>query len=104
MIGIHFDGRPISSDVADNCLNAIIEAFSPATYTAEAVTDIIAGKYNPSGRLPVSVARSAGQIPIYYNHPNGSSYHQGESIGFKDYVDLPTRLYLLQYWLLASTM
>ena len=103
MIGIHFDGRPISSDVADNCLNAIIEAFSPATYTAEAVTDIIAGKYNPSGRLPVSVARSAGQIPIYYNHPNGSAWHQGPSIGFKDYVDMPhTPRYVFGYGLSYS--
>ena len=43
----------------------------------------------PSGRLRLSVARSEGQIPIYYNHPNGSAWQQGPSIGFKDYVDMP---------------
>ena len=43
---------------------------------------------NPSGKLPVTVARSAGQLPVYYNHPWGSCWHQGESIGFRDYVDM----------------
>ncbi len=89
LIGVHFDGRPISSDVADRYLNAILEAWSPAECGAEAVTDALCGTYNPGGKLPVSVAYHAGQIPIYYNHPNGSAWHQGESIGFVNYVDLP---------------
>lgn len=89
MVGIHFDGRPISSDVADQYLDAILEAWNPAEKGAEAVVKVLIGEYNPGGRLPVYVARCAGQIPIYYNHPNGSAYHQGESIGFKNYVDMP---------------
>ena len=89
LIGVHFDGRPISSDVADKCLDAILEAWSPAETGAEAVVSALLGEYNPGGKLPVSVAYHAGQIPIYYNHPNGSAWHQGESIGFVNYVDLP---------------
>ena len=89
MIGVHFDGRPISSDTADACLDAIVEAFTPAKYAAEAVVNVLTGKYNPSGKMPLTTARSAGQIPIYYNHPNGSAWHQGPSIGFSDYVDMP---------------
>ena len=89
MVGLHFDGRPISSDAADQYLDAILEAWNPAEKGAEAVVKVLIGEYNPGGRLPVSVARCAGQIPIYYNHPNGSAYHQGESIGFKNYVDMP---------------
>ena len=87
MIGVHFDGRPISSDIADEYLDAIIEAWNPAAYAAEAVTEVILGKRNPSGKLPLSVARNAGQIPVYYNHPNGSCWNQAPSIGFTDYVD-----------------
>ena len=87
LIGIHFDGRPISSDTADECLNAILECWNPAAYAAEAVTDVLLGKKNPSGKLPLSVARCAGQIPVYYNHPNGSMWTQARSIGFTDYVD-----------------
>lgn len=89
LVGVHFNGRPVSSDVADRHLNAILEAWNPAEKGAQAIVDALLGAYNPAGRLPVSVACTAGQIPVYYNHPNGSSYHQGESIGFAEYVDLP---------------
>ncbi len=88
MIGVHFDGRPISSDIADEYLDAILEAWNPSEKGAEAIVKVLTGEYNPGGKLPVSVARTAGQVPIYYNHPNGSAYHQGESIGFKNYVDM----------------
>lgn len=91
LIGLHFDGRPISSDAADTYLDAILECWSPAERGAQAVVDALLGEYNPGGRLPVSVAYHAGQIPVYYNHPNGSAWHQAESIGFPDYVDLPHR-------------
>ena len=86
---VHFNGRPVSSDVLDRYAGAILEAWNPAEMGAEAIAEVLLGDYNPGGKLPVSVARNAGQIPIYYNHPNGSSYHQGESIGFADYVDCP---------------
>lgn len=89
LVGIHFDGRPISSDVADSCLDAILEAWNPSEAGAKAVVSVLLGDYNPGGKLPVSVAYHAGQIPVYYNHPNGSAWHQGESIGFTNYVDLP---------------
>lgn len=89
LIGVHFDGRPISSDTADKYLDAVIEAWSPAEAGAQAVADVLLGAYNPGGKLPVSVAYHAGQIPVYYNHPNGSAWHQQESIGFVNYVDLP---------------
>ena len=89
LIGVHFDGRPISSDMADRYLDAIVEAWSPAESGAQAVADVLLGVYNPGGKLPVSVAYNAGQIPVFYNHPNGSAWHQQESIGFVNYVDLP---------------
>nr|WP_300851247.1 glycoside hydrolase family 3 N-terminal domain-containing protein [uncultured Acetatifactor sp.] len=89
MVGIHLNGRPISSDVADTCLDAILEAWNPSEMGAEAIVQVLTGEYNPGGKLPVCVARNAGQIPIYYNHQNGSAWHQGGSIGFAEYVDMP---------------
>lgn len=88
-IGIHFDGRPISSDAAQQHLGAILEAWSPAEYGGKAIVSALTGDFNPGGRLPVTVAYHAGQEPIYYNHPNGSSYHQNTESAFKCYVDLP---------------
>ena len=88
-VGVHFNGRPISSDMAGRCLNAILEAWNPAEKGSEAIAAVLVGDYNPGGKMPVSTARCAGQIPVYYNHPYGSSTHQGESIGFVNYVDMP---------------
>lgn len=89
MIGVHLDGRPVSSDAADTHLAALLEAWSPAEGGAEAIVDVLTGAHDPSGRLPVSVAHNAGQVPVYYNHPHGSAWNQGESVGFTDYVDAP---------------
>lgn len=89
LIGVHFDGRPISSDVADEYLDAILEAWNPSEMGAEAVVSILTGEYNPGGKMPVTTAYNSGQIPIYYNHPYNSAWHQTGSIGFANYVDLP---------------
>ncbi len=89
MIGLHIFGRPISSDVADEVLDAILEAWTGAEFSAEAIVKTIFGENNPAGRLPVSVAYNSGQIPIYYNHPWGSAESQSGSIGFANYVDMP---------------
>lgn len=91
LIGVHFNGRPISSDAADCYLHAILEAWNPSETGAEAITKVLFGEYNPGGKLPLTVAYHVGQIPIYYNHANGSAWHQSGSIGFANYVDLPHR-------------
>ncbi len=89
MVGVHLNGRPISSDTADECLDAILEAWSPSEAGAEAIADVLLGVYNPGGRMPVTTAYHAGQLPVYYNHPYNSQWHQTGSIGFPNYVDLP---------------
>ncbi len=88
-VAVHFDGRPISSDMADQHIDAIIEAWNPGQYGAQAVTDILFGDYNPAGRLPVSVAYNAGQVPLFYSHDQGSSYHVGTMNDYTSYLDCP---------------
>ena len=89
VIGIHFDGRPVSSDAADG-MNALLEAWSPAEFGNEAIVGILAGNINPSGRMPVSVVFNAGQIPLCYSAMNGSSFTPYTSIGVMgSYVDCP---------------
>lgn len=88
LVGVHIFGRPISSDVADEKLDAILEAWNGAECAAEAIVKTLYGENNPAGRLPVSVAYNSGQIPIYYNHPWGSAESQSGSIGFANYVDM----------------
>lgn len=104
MIGIHFDGRPISSDRADSELNAIIEAWAPGENGGAAIVGALLGHLNPSGKLPVSVARNAGQIPVYYNHDHGSGTDTGASAAFNTYVDGPrTPRYPFGYGLSYAT-
>ena len=91
MVGVHMNGRPISSDIADRYLNAIIEAWNPSEMGAQAIAETLLGINNPSGKMPVTTAFHAGQLPLQYNLYNGSAWSQGDSIGFQDYVDCSHR-------------
>ena len=62
-------GRPltIERDLAE--CDAMLYAFHPGTMGGEAIADLIAGREVPSGKLPMTFLRDAGQAPFYYNHP-----------------------------------
>ena len=49
-------------------VNAIVEAWEPGMFGGQALAEIVSGKVNPSGKLPVTVPRNAGQIQCVYNH------------------------------------
>lgn len=63
-------GRPIVLENILDELDAVLMAWHPGTMGGPAIVDVLTGKYNPTGRLPVSWPKSVGQIPIYYNHKN----------------------------------
>ena len=63
-------GRPLTlGNVAAN-VDALLFNFHPGTMGGPAIANIMAGKVNPSGHLPVSFPKMAGQLPLYYNHKN----------------------------------
>jgi beta-glucosidase len=67
-----FNGRPLTLANVDASSPAILEAWFPGIEAGNATADVLFGKVNPGGKLPVSFPRSLGQIPIYYNHePTG---------------------------------
>lgn len=66
------NGRPLAIPWAAEHVPAILEAWLPGTEGGPAIIDLLFGDESPSGKLPVSLPRSVGQIPLYYNHrPTG---------------------------------
>jgi beta-glucosidase len=101
MILLLINGRPLSVGWEADHVPAIVEAWEPGERGGEAVADVVFGDYNPSGRLAITVPRSVGQLPAYYNYKPSKSYwiNRGWSHD-KGYVDMPgTPLYPFGYGL-----
>ncbi len=62
------NGRPLSVNLLAEQADALVEGWYLGQETGHAVADVLFGKVNPGGKLPVSIARNVGQLPIFYNH------------------------------------
>jgi beta-glucosidase len=65
---------------------AIVQAWLPGEEGGGALADVLFGRVSPAGRLPITLPRSVGQVPIYYGHKSGG----GRSQMYGDYSDLPS--------------
>lgn len=63
-------GRPLTVGKEIDMADAVLYAFHGGTMAGEALANILSGKANPSGKLPVTMARMTGQYPMYYAHKN----------------------------------
>jgi Beta-glucosidase-related glycosidases len=63
-------GRPLTIERDLPYADAVLYNFHPGTMGGPAIFDLLYGKANPSGKLPVTFVREVGQIPMYYNHNN----------------------------------
>ena len=85
--------------------DALLEAWYPGTMGADAVTDILFGQYNPSGKLTMTFPRSVGQVPIFYYEKNTGRPIYLPSEKYKSrYLDSPNDpLYPFGYGLSYTT-
>ena len=74
IIVLYVNGRPISEPWISENINAIIELWEPGNLGGLAAAEIIFGKINPSGKLPLTIASSVGQLKMFYNHKHSMYY------------------------------
>jgi len=90
IVVILVNGRPVALENIWQKSKAILEAWFPGEEGAEAIADIVFGKYNPGGKLAISFPRDVGQVPVYYGHkPSG-----GKSCWHGDYVEMSSKPFL----------
>ncbi len=95
LVVVYIEGRPLNKNWADENANALLTAYYPGEQGGSAIADVLFGDYNPAGRLPVSVPRHVGQLPVYYNKPVPVAH---------DYVEMSAQpLYPFGYGLSYTT-
>lgn len=102
-----FSGRPLDLRDVRVKAKAILEVWMPGTEGAGAITDVLYGRYNPTGKLPMSFPYCVGQVPVHYNeYATGRPHVEGKD---KDrfrskYLDIPNApLYPFGYGLSYTT-
>ena len=88
------NGRPLSIRWTAEHVPAILEAWNCGERGGEAVADVLFGDHNPTGKLPITVPRHVGQLPVYYNFKPSRSWWIENAWRGPAYVDMPaTPLY-----------
>ena len=95
LIVVCIAGRPLDLRRASEQADALLMAWYPGARGGDAVAETILGRNNPAGRLPITIPRAEGQIPVYYNKKRPANH---------DYTDLTAApLYPFGYGLSYST-
>lgn len=94
------NGHPLTLEDVAAKSPAILEAWFPGIQAGNAIADVLFGKVDPGGKLPVTFPRSVGQLPLYYNHEPTGRPADPENKYTSKYLDEPvTPLYPFGYGL-----
>jgi len=87
IVVVLMNGRPLPLNWMTENVPAIVEAWFLGSEAGNAVADVLFGKHNPSGKLPVSFPRHGGQLPLYYNHKNTGRPGPETNVFWSHYTD-----------------
>ena len=73
---IYVSGSPIAEPWLDSKASAVLNAFEPGAFGGQAIAEILFGEVNPSGKLPLTIPRSVGQLQMVYNHKPTAYIHK----------------------------
>jgi beta-glucosidase len=91
VVVVLINGRPLSVRWEAAHVPALIEAWEPGELGGTAVAEVLFGDYNPSGRLPITIPRSAAQLPAYYDcKPSKVFWVEKGWSRNHGYVDMPS--------------
>ena len=79
LVVVYIQGRTLNMNLAAEKANALLTAWYPGGEGGHGIADVLFGKYNPAGRLPVSIPRHEGQLPIYYSKGKQRAYMDGDA-------------------------
>lgn len=80
-------GRPLAISWAAEHVPGILLAWQPGSQSGHAIVDVLLGKYNPSGKLPMTFPRSDRQLPIYYNQFSTGRPGPKKEVFWSHYID-----------------
>lgn len=78
LVAVLLSGRPLTLPEESELCDAILFCFHNGTMGGRAVANLLTGKVNPSGKLPITMPRMVGQVPIYYAHKNTGRPTEGD--------------------------
>jgi beta-glucosidase len=97
-------GRPLAISSFADSVPAIMHAWYLGTEMGNALADVLFGDANPSGKLPVTIPRTVGQMPLYYNHKNTGRPPVADQKYTSKYIDVSwTPLYPFGHGLSYTT-
>ena len=79
LVVVYIQGRTLNMNLAAEKANALLTAWYPGGEGGHGIADVLFGDYNPAGRLPVSIARNEGQLPVYYSKGKQRDYMDGDA-------------------------
>jgi beta-glucosidase len=90
VVMVVFNSRPLVFNTANESVPAILVAWQPGYETGNALADVLTGKVNPAGKLPMTFPRNLGQVPTHYNQLNtGRPQQSTGQMWTSGYLDSP---------------